>query len=180
VLRTAGRAAVLAAVVMTAATGVASSQTVALAPPLTGISFLVGAWAAGTGTVADTGERSRGSSTFEAAAGGGALLRRDHTELMHADGTPAGAFDQIMLIYPEGGTLHADYTDGTHIIHYASAQIVPGRSVAFITNQGGTAPAYRLTYTLTDPATLGVAFEIEPPGQTTFHPIATGTLHRSP
>jgi hypothetical protein len=130
--------------------------------------------------VAESGEHAHGSSTIEPAAGGGALLRRDHTEIVHADGTPAGAFDQIMLIYPEGGTLRADYTDGQHVIHYASAKIVPGRSVTFVTNGTATAPAFHLTYTLTDESTLVVDFATEAPGQTAVHPIATGTLHRSP
>jgi len=52
--------------------------------------------------------------------------------------------------------------------------------VTFITNPSATAPSYRLTYALTNASTLGVDFEIEPPGATTFQPIATGTLQRSP
>jgi hypothetical protein len=144
-----------------------------------GISFLVGNWGSGQGKVTDTGGTSRGTSTITLEAGGAALLRRDHTELFGADGKPGGSFDQIMLIYPEGGTLHADYSDGDHLIHYTSASIVPGESVAFTSASLPGAPTFRLTYELKDGETLAVRFEMEPPGQTAFQPIASGTLRKA-
>ncbi len=158
----------------------AIAQTAPLKPPLAGLAFLVGTWNAGTGKVAETGGTSRGSSTIEAAIGGAALLRRDHTELFGLDDKPTGSFDQIMLIYPEGGTLHADYSDGEHVIHYTSAVVTAGKSVTFATIAAPDAPSFRLTYELTSPAILAVRFEMAPPGQTVFRPIATGTLQRGP
>ena len=157
----------------------ATAQSASLKPALSGISFLVGTWTGGTGKVADTGGTSRGSSTITAEVGGSVLIRRDHTDLFGADGKPSGSFEQVMMIYPEGGTLHADYSDGEHIIHYTSAAVVPGRSVVFTTAASAGAPSFRLRYEKADAQTLAIRFEMAPPGQTDFHAIATGTLRKS-
>ena len=107
------------------------------------------------------------------------LLRRDHTDLFDASGKPAGAFDQIMMIYPEGGTLHADYSDGTHVIHYMSAEIRASQSVVFATAVQPGAPTFRLAYELSAPGRLSVSFSMAPPGSVEFRPVATGTLKRA-
>jgi len=163
-----------------ATTASASAQSTAVAPALAGVGFLVGSWGNGAGKVAETGGTSRGSSTFEPEAGGAALLRKDRTELYGANGERTGSFEQIMLIYPEGGTLHADYTDGTHVIHYVSALVDAGRSVTFTSAAAAGAPTFRLRYELVKPGTLAVVFAMAPPGQTTFTTIAAGTLERTP
>jgi len=157
----------------------AGAQTTPLNTELSGIGFLVGTWGNSDGKVAETGGTARGSSTITAEAGGSALLRRDHTDLFGADGKPSGSFDIIMLIYPQGGTLHADYADGQHVINYTSAVVVPGKSVVFMTATTPGAPTFRLRYELTGPMTLAILFEIAPAGQTSFHPIASGTLFKS-
>jgi hypothetical protein len=148
-----------------------------LAPALAGIGFLIGSWTGGDGKVVDAGETSTGSSHITAQAGGAVLLRQDHTELFDKSGHPIGGFDILMTIYAEAGALHADYFDGTHIIHYTAAQVVPGKSVTFLTAIAPDRPAFRLSYTR-EGSILTVAFAIEPPGQTRFSMIATGTLHR--
>jgi hypothetical protein len=170
---------VLSIVLLSALAAPSRAQSVTLKPELAGIGFLVGSWGSGTGTVAETGGTSRGSSTIAPEANGSALLRRDHTDLFDRTGKPSGSFDQIMLIYPEAGTLHADYADGDHVIHYTSATVVPGTSVVFTTGTSPGAPAFRLSYVKSDSDTLAVTFEIAPPGQTTFHSIATGTLRKN-
>ena len=146
----------------------------ALQPELSGLRFLLGQWSSTQGQVADTGGTDTGTFTIESAADGAALLRRDHTNLFDRAGKPTGSFDQVMLIYPEAHQLHADYLDGTHIIHYVTATVTPGKSVTFQTASPPNAPNFHLTYTLVAPATLNVSFQIAPPGTTTFHPIATG------
>ena len=83
-----------------------------------------------------------------------------------------------MLIYAEGGVLHADYSDGQHIIHYTSAVVVPGHRVVFQTAALPNAPSFRLGYEESTPGTLTVTFETANPGQETFHAIASGTLHK--
>jgi hypothetical protein len=120
---------------------------------LAGLSFLVGDWQAGQGRVADTGGTSKGRSTVTLEAGGNVLLRRDHADLFSATGQPTGSFEQIMMIYPEGGTVHADYSDGTHVIHYVRTDIADGHSVTFTSAAQPNAPTFRLLYELTDPKT---------------------------
>jgi len=147
-----------------------------LQPDLAGLSFLIGSWNSGQGKVAETGGTSQGTSLFTAEAGGAVLLRKDHVELFDKTGKPAGTFDILMTIYAEQGAIHADYFDGTHIIHYTSASIAPGKSVTFRTSPTIQAPAFHLSYELAN-NTLTISFAMAPPGQNSFHPIATGTLH---
>ena len=169
----------LALAVSALATG-ALAQPTALKGPLAGVGFLVGAWKSGVGKVADTGGTSVGASDITVEADGKMLLRRDRTQTFNKVGRPAGAFHQIMLIYPEGGTLHADYGDGEgHVIHYASAAITPGKSVVFTAPAEAAAPGFRLTYALASKTALKVEFGMLPPGGAPFHEIATGVLHKA-
>lgn len=149
------------------------------AGPLAGLAFLVGDWDSGAGQVADTGGTSKGRSTITAEAGGNVLLRRDHTDLFDKAGRPVGSFEQVMMIYPEHGTIHADYSDGRHVIHYVNAEVTAGHGVMFTSAAQATGPTFRLSYTLADPTTLAIAFEMAPPGSSAFHPIATGSLERT-
>jgi hypothetical protein len=161
----------------------AASSVSAGAPPLNaelrGIGFLVGRWDSGSGNVADTGGTSTGFSVVTVEANGAALLRRDHTDLFDAAKKPSGGFDQIMLVYPENGTLHADYSDGQHVIHYTSATVVAGQSVTFSSVAQPGTPAFRLTYEFHAPNILTVNFAMATPGQTVFQPIASGTLKKN-
>ena len=148
-----------------------------LQPKLAEIGFLVGDWSNGQGHVSETGGMSTGASKVTVEAGGGVLLRRDHTSLYDRAGKPAGGFNQVMIIYPEAGTLHAEYSDGAHVIHYVTAEVRPGRSVTFTSAVQPGAPVFRLAYELTSPDALVVTFGMIPPGGA-FQPIAVGTLRR--
>ena len=150
----------------------------ALQPPLAGLAFLLGHWTGADGKVADTGGTSRGSSTMTAEAGGAVLLRRDQVQLFAVGGKQTGSFAILMTIYAENGAIHADYADGTHIIHYVSADIKPDQSVAFISAPSPGHPVFRLEYDRTAPERLSVTFSMQPPGQAAFHPIATGILRK--
>jgi len=167
---------ILAGCLLLAFTRAAHAAT--LQPGLAGLAFLLGHWTCGNGQVAETGFTSRGTSLITAQAGGAVLLRQDHTQLFDKSGKPAGGFDQFMDIYAEAATIHADYFDGTHIIHYKTAAIVPGKSVTFSTGLSAGQPAFQLSYTRNG-ITLAIAFSIAPPGQTTFQSIATGTLNKA-
>ncbi len=83
-----------------------------------------------------------------------------------------------MMIYPEAGTLHADYTDGAHVIHYTSAVISPGREVTFLSASSPGAPIFRLTYRLSAPKELAIAFGMTPPGSSDVRPFATGIARK--
>jgi hypothetical protein len=143
---------------------------------ISGLGFLVGKWVSDDGKVADTGGNAKGSSVFTVEANGGAILRRDHTILTDASGKATGDFDQIMLIYPDHGTVNAEYSDGQHLIHYNSADITPNSAVTF-SSAAGAGPVFRLTYSYKAPDSLAVTFGLIPPGGS-FQPIATGTLKR--
>ncbi len=150
-----------------------------LQPGLAGMEFLLGGWAsAAPGAVADTGGSATGGSTFTVEAGGQVILRRDHTDLRDAKGAAAGGFDQIMMVWPEGGAVRADYADGRHVIHYVRAEVEPGRAVTFTSDPAG-GPVFRLGYRLTAPGVLAVSFGMSPPGAP-FRPIATGELRKAP
>src|ERR1700678_2444961 len=150
-----------------------------LTPDLAGVGFLVGHWTSNDGKVSDTGGTAKGSSTVTAEANGKVLLRRDHTDLFDKTGKPAAGFDQIMMIYPEGGTLHADYSDGQHVIHYVRASVVPGKPVTARSAAGPGTLSFQLRYEVQSPDTLAITFGMIPPGQTAVRPIAAGTLKKS-
>ena len=157
----------------------AVAQTVGLRPGLADIGFLVGHWSSATpGKVVDSGETSIGQISFTPEVGGSVLLRKDHVILYDRSGKPAGGFDIMMMIYPEAGTLHADYSDGQHIIHYTSALVTPGQSVIFTSAASPGVPRFRLSYILLSPRTLDIEFSMAPPGDGAFHPIATGAAQR--
>jgi hypothetical protein len=166
------RVGIVAAVIALAIASPATAQTA----PLPGISFLVGEW---TGTGKSEGDTTDiGKSSIQPVVGGNALLRRDHTDVADKSGKVVESFDQIMLIYPEGGTLHADYLDGTHVIHYTSATVQPGQSVQFLSAASPVAPVFRLTYTKVGDTMLGIKFEMQPPGAPAFQTIAEGSVTR--
>lgn len=168
-------AAVLSALALAAAAEVAQAQ--ALSAAMAPLGFLVGAWNGVEARTADGGE-PRGSFTIEPTAGGAALLRRDHSQVFRADGSLAQTLDQVMLIYPEGGQLRADYFDGTHVIHYAKVEVDPGQSVRFTTAAQTGAPTYSLTLSRLGLDEVTVRFEVAGPGQPAFHLIAAGTARR--
>jgi hypothetical protein len=167
------------AVALTVISSTAGAGSPPLKPELAGVAFLTGRWTGAHGQIADAGQTSTGSSVIEPVANGAALLRRDHTDLFDAAGKPAGGFDQIMMIYPEDGTLRADYLDGDHVIHYVSAVIAPGRSVTFSSATQPGEPVFRLVYALENPTRLTVSFSMAPPGGAEFHSIATGALTKA-
>ena len=174
-MRRCGHVVLAAILLMLASPTIAASP--ALSSDLQPLSFLIGHWTATKGE-AENGVVAKGVSSIEPAAGGTALLRRDRTDLFSTDGKPRTSFEQVMLIYPEGGALHGDYFDGTHAIHYLSATVEPGKSVTFNTAATPGPPRFRLTYTAKGADRLAVKFEMAPPGSVEFQIIASGEAER--
>ena len=141
------------------------------------LGFMVGRWSGDAGK-AENGVTTKGLIAVEPAVGGAALMSRGHTDLFSAKGEPIGGFDQLLLVYPEGSDLHADYLDGDHVIHYVSAAVDPGKSVTFTTAKTPGPPRFRLTYSLRTPDTLNIKFEMQPPGAPDFQTIASGDAQR--
>jgi hypothetical protein len=165
----------------TLALALAAAPAAAAPPkgPLAGLAFLVGEWRADDGVVPDVHGVSRGRSTIAAEANGAALVRRDRTEVFDAAGKPINAFEQSMLVYAEAGGVKADYVDGEgHVIHYVSAEVVPGQAVTFV-SAPGAGPVFRLRYEAKGADAVAVTFGLTPPGGAPFQTIATGTLRRA-
>jgi hypothetical protein len=74
--------------------------------------------------------------------------------------------------------MHAEYSDGQHLIHYTSAAVIAGKSVTSTSTVKVGIPTFQLTYELSGTDTLSVTFGLVPPGQSAFQPVATGTLNR--
>jgi len=165
---------VAAALVLSAASPVLAAPD--LQPALQPLAFMVGHWRGENGKV-ENGASDKGVVAIEPAVGGAALLSRGHTEVFKG-GKPIESFDQLLLIYPEDGDLHADYFDGTHVIHYVSAVVDPGKAVTFNTAATPGPPRFRLTYRAKTPDRFSITFEMAPPGSETFQTVAVGDAVR--
>ena len=169
---------ILAGLLVASAAPAQPPASAELKPALQGLGFLVGHWSTPTRGKMAGGGSSTGEISFTVEAGGAALLRKEHDSFYDAAGKATGTTDVVMMIYPQAGTLHADYVDGDHVAHYSSTNVDPGRAVTFTTASIAAAPTFRLTYTLTAPGVVDIAFAMAPPGSSDFHPIATGSATR--
>jgi hypothetical protein len=97
------------------------------------------------------------------------LVRRNYAEYPAQQGRPAARQDDLTVVYREGSALRADYYDNEgHIIRYRVSS--PAAGVAeFLSEAAEVAPRYRLTYRKTGAESVGIQFEVAPPGK----PFAT-------
>lgn len=94
---------------------------------------------------------------------------------------PASRHDDLMIIYPEGKDLRADYYDSEgHVIRYQVATTTD-HSAVLTSDVVSGAPRYRLSYSLTPTKELEGKFEIAPPGKSEeFRQYLSWTSRRVP
>lgn len=123
------------------------------------LQFLIGDWEA----LSKPGEPT-GSFTFSREVQGRVILRRNHAEYAAANGRPASAHDDLMVVYQKGGVLRADYFDNEgHVIRYRVESTADGQ-VLFISEALANEPRYRLSYAKLPNGNISGKFEIAPPG----------------
>jgi hypothetical protein len=153
--------------------GACLAQAPAAKDPLAPLAFLEGAWD-GVGTGAP-GEGS-GGFAFAREAGGKILVRRNHADYPATKERPAFHHEDLMVVFPEGGALKADYFDNEgHVIHYAIA--AEGEAACFLSE--GPGPRFRLGYRKSGPDTVAITFEIAAPGKD-FAPYIQAKAKRKP
>jgi hypothetical protein len=142
------------------------------ADPFAALRFLIGDWVADSASGGGSGWFS-----FSSDLGGKVLIRRNHSENPPQSGrTPV--HDDLMVIYPDGSTLHADFYDSEgHVIHYAVSSPSPGSAVFVSAAQPG-APRFRLTYKAAAADKIDLVFDIAPAGQPEFRNYITASAHR--
>jgi hypothetical protein len=142
------------------------------APPATvpngldGLDFLLGQWEGVGGGAPGAGT---GGFTFSRDLQGKVLVRRNHADYPATAQRPAAFHDDLMVIYgrPAGGPARAVYFDTEgHVIDY-TVQVTAGRPalIVFVSDPAAGSPTFRLTYRETGADSLGLTFEIAPPGQ---------------
>jgi len=146
------------------------------------LKFLMGKWV-GEGT-AETGQVGGGWATFEPEVQGKIIMRKSHSAYPAGNGRPAIAHDDLMVIYPDAalGQLRALYSDNEgHVIAYTVTGSTDGKSVVFLGDVSAKEPRFRLTYTLTQPGHITIAFEIAQPDKPDqFQRFIEGKMQRPP
>jgi hypothetical protein len=152
---------VLAAALVAVSSSASGQQPAAPAvAPLSPVAFLLGTWDAVPDATGATG-----SCTFAMNLQDRVIVRTNHANTPAANGQPASAHDDLMVIYVEGAALKADYYDSeAHQIRYVVSASGPNRAV-FLAEATAGAPGYRLTYWLDAPGIVKGQFEVAQPGK---------------
>jgi hypothetical protein len=146
--------------------------------PWAGFRFLIGEWV-GEGS----GQPGEGTGHFTLSLDlqGKVLVRRNRTAYPAANGRPAFTHEDLMVIYaePGGKGQRAIYFDNEgHVINY-QVTAAAGSGLTFVSEAMPAAPRFRLTYTKGQNDTVGIKFEIAPPGKPDgFKKYLDGTVHR--
>jgi hypothetical protein len=141
--------------------------------------FLVGEWTGEGG-----GEPGKGSGTFSFAwdLQGKVLVRRNRAEYPPAKGRRGFAHEDLMVIYraDRGDRTKAIYFDSEgHVINYALTFSGDGRTLTFLSDAAPAAPRFRLSYRKGANDSMGIKFEIAPPGNPDgFKPYLEGNARR--
>jgi len=144
-----------------------SSQSQPIMDPATidQLKFLLGEWVAGE--VTTWPGQGMGSFTLSPDLQGRIIVRRNHADYVATKDRPAFSHDDLMIIYPGQGTAtRAIYFDNEgHVINYTVEISRDQTEVVLLGDVTPSAPRFKFTYKKIAPDTLGLKFEIAPPGQ---------------
>jgi len=141
--------------------------------------FLVGEW-----TGAAAGEPGAGSGRFSFAFDlqEKVLVRRSRTDFPAAQSRPAISHEDLLVIYqggPKGPTKAIYFDSEGHVINYQVAFSADGRSLTFLSDAVTGSPRFRLSYARNADDSVGIKFEIAPPGNPDgFKTHVEGTARR--
>jgi hypothetical protein len=96
------------------------------------------------------------------------LVRRNHSEYPKKGDRPAIIHDDLMIVYSDGSVnqYQADYFDNEgHFIHYTVSTNADMSRFIFLSEKSASGPRYRLAYDRISADTVGIMFEIAPPGK---------------
>jgi hypothetical protein len=125
--------------------------------------FLIGTWE-GVGK-GQPGEGA-GAFSFELSLDGAVLIRRSQSSYPATKERPASTHEDLMVIFPEGGRMHAIYFDNEgHVIRYEVTVAGTPRTVTLVSPPSPDAPRFRFVYRVVDANTVNGRFEIAPPGK---------------
>ncbi len=124
--------------------------------------FLMGQWV-GEGT-GQPGEGAGGFS-FEAGLQNKVLIRKNYANYPATKDRAAFSHEDLLVVYRDsGGRVLATYWDNEgHVIKYVVEN--DGKTAIFLSDPAPSEPRYRMTYLKKDDGTLGIRFEIAPPGK---------------
>jgi hypothetical protein len=147
-------------------------------PDWRGWKFLLGTWIGeGSGKPGEGG----GGFSFTSDLQNTVLIRRNFAEYPSVNGRPAFRHDDLTVVYHDAGRgIRAMYYDNEgHVISYGVTFTADSSSLVFVSEPANDAPRFRFTYTKRSPDTLGLSFEIAPPGTPEkFSPYITARAHR--
>jgi len=135
------------------------------------LAFLIGDWeGVGSGKPGESIGRFSLSPDLQ----GHVLVRRNTAD------TPSGRHEDLMLIYPSSDHgFRAVYTDNEdHVINYAVTTTESPKSAVFLSDEAPGVPRFRLTYRLNTDGTVGIVFEIAPPGSKELKTYTEGVVRK--
>jgi hypothetical protein len=165
------------AVVMALAVGGAQAAA-QKADPWSAYRFLIGTW---TGEGQGQPGTSSGTATFKLDLDGRIIVRTNRVTVAATAQQPASVHEDLMVIYRDapGQPVKAIYFDNEdHTIEYDVTASADGTVVTFVSKAIPSAPRFRLVYTLLNPASVDVKFEMAPPGSPDAFKVYTQGIMR--
>jgi hypothetical protein len=133
--------------------------------PWSAFRFVIGEWV-GEGDGAPG--KGSGGFTITPELGGKVLVRKNRADYPAANGKPASHHEDLMVIHPskDGHGARATYWDNEgHVIVYTVTPSDGGKVLTFLSDVAAGEPRFRFTYVKGEKDTVGIKFEIAPPGK---------------